>query len=277
CCGATSIPVTCCWGSPGSSRRGSSIPAWCRCSTWRPTPIWSRRGRSSRRAWSRTRTADLGRAGPRARRGSRRPFALALGLELFPALHQRGQLRALLFERGGELSGARGAFGVEARIGQLRLQLAHPLLARLDLALDLAELLALGVGELRRRRGGGLRLGLHGGGGLLARRRTRPTLQVRVVVAFVPGHAPIVFEREDRRGDAVEEVAVVGDDEAGAAELDDELFERAEGGDVEVVGRLVEHEQVRGVAQDLGEHHPRPLAAGERGDELLLLVPVEHE
>src|ERR1700750_342964 len=46
------------------------------------------------------------------------------------------------------------------------------------------------------------------------------------------------------RGDAVEEVAVVADGDHGAVLALQRGLERLDGGDVEVVGRLVEHEAV---------------------------------
>src|SRR3954452_12711477 len=49
---------------------------------------------------------------------------------------------------------------------------------------------------------------------------------------------------EDVRRDAVEEPPVVGDDDSAAGELEQRVFEGAEGLDVEVVGRLVEEQQV---------------------------------
>ena len=54
----------------------------------------------------------------------------------------------------------------------------------------------------------------------------------------------LTLERQDMGGDAVEEPAVVGDDDRTAGELLDRVLERAQGVDVEIVGRLVEEEDV---------------------------------
>ena len=70
---------------------------------------------------------------------------------------------------------------------------------------------------------------------------------------------------------AVEEPAVVGDDHGAAGEVEQRLLERAQGVDVEVVGRLVEQQQVAAAAQQLGQVDAVALAAGELAD-LLLLV-----
>ena len=62
-----------------------------------------------------------------------------------------------------------------------------------------------------------------------------------------------------------------------AAEVDEELLERAERRHVEVVGGLVEDDEVGAAREDLGERDARALAAGERADRLALLVGVEEE
>src|SRR5690606_23831555 len=63
-------------------------------------------------------------------------------------------------------------------------------------------------------------------------------------VAFEPDDAAVALEREDVRRDAVEEPAVVRDDDGAAREIEQRLLERAQRLDVEVVRRLVEQQQV---------------------------------
>ena len=53
-----------------------------------------------------------------------------------------------------------------------------------------------------------------------------------------------IFELQDRTGDGVEEVAVVGDDEDGAPRPLDEVLQPLYGAQVEVVGRLVEEDEI---------------------------------
>ncbi len=78
-------------------------------------------------------------------------------------------------------------------------------------------------------------------------------------------------------GDAVEEPAVVGDDDGAAGEGEQRLLERAQRVDVEVVGRLVEQQHVAAAAQQLGEVQAVALAAGELAELLLLVGALEVE
>ena len=54
------------------------------------------------------------------------------------------------------------------------------------------------------------------------------------------------------------------------AKFEQRLFERAQRVDVEVVGRLVEQQQVAALPQQLGEVHAVALAARQRADLALL-------
>src|SRR5439155_19648538 len=60
---------------------------------------------------------------------------------------------------------------------------------------------------------------------------------VVLVVALEPDDAALALEGEDVGGDAVEEPAVVADDDRAAREVDERVLERAQRVDVEVVGR----------------------------------------
>src|SRR5207253_1675702 len=59
---------------------------------------------------------------------------------------------------------------------------------------------------------------------------------VVLVVALEPDDAALALEGEDVGGDAVEEPAVVADDDRAAREVDERVLERAQRVDVEVVG-----------------------------------------
>src|SRR3989338_625038 len=61
-----------------------------------------------------------------------------------------------------------------------------------------------------------------------------------LVVAVEERPLGIAFRREDMRGDAVEEPAVVGDHHNAAGEFEQGVFEGAQGFHVEVVGGFVE-------------------------------------
>ena len=106
-----------------------------------------------------------------------------------------------------------------------------------------------------------------------------PFLVLLVVgeIALEPFHVALPFEREHVGGDAVEEPAVVADDHGAAGVILERLLEGAEGLDVEIVGRLVEQQDVGARLQDLGEVDAVALTAGELADLLLLVVAAEVE
>jgi hypothetical protein len=87
----------------------------------------------------------------------------------------------------------------------------------------------------------------------------------------------VAVEAEDDVGDAVEHVAVVGDEDERSLELEQGFFEDLEGGDVEVVGGLVEHEQVGGLQHEARDEDAAALAAAEALDGLVELVAGEEE
>src|SRR3954464_13751938 len=81
----------------------------------------------------------------------------------------------------------------------------------------------------------------------LIRRRAESALPIGLVVLVVPlepDHLAVSLEGEHVRGDAVEEPAVVADHDRAAGEVEQRFLERTQRVDVEVVGRLVEQQQV---------------------------------
>jgi hypothetical protein len=70
-------------------------------------------------------------------------------------------------------------------------------------------------------------------------------------VALEPFDVGVALEGEDVGADAVEEEAVVADDDGAAGEVDEGVLEGAQGLDVEVVGGLVEEEDVAAGAEEL--------------------------
>src|SRR6476620_191910 len=82
---------------------------------------------------------------------------------------------------------------------------------------------------------------------------------------------------EDVRRDPVEEPPVVGDDDRTARELEQGVLERAEGLDVEVVGGLVEQQQVAALLEGEREVETVALTTGEDARELLLVGALEAE
>ncbi|MCY1405549.1 hypothetical protein D9M71_207890 [compost metagenome] len=57
--------------------------------------------------------------------------------------------------------------------------------------------------------------------------------------------------------DAVQEVAVVGNDDHGGVTRREHAFQPADGVDVQVVGRFVQQQHVRIGEQRLGQQHPQ--------------------
>ena len=86
---------------------------------------------------------------------------------------------------------------------------------------------------------------------------------------LVPGCVVVNRERSaiqlpDLRADAIEHVAVVRDEDAGARIGDEQVLEPTHHADVEMVRRFVEQQHVGLLEQDARERGARPLSAGER-------------
>ena len=97
---------------------------------------------------------------------------------------------------------------------------------------------------------------------LLARHTRGLGLQVRGVIALVGVQAAAV-DLADPLGHVVQEVAIVRDGQHGAGVLVQELLQPQHGLGVQVVGRLVEKQQVGGLEQQTAQGHATTLAAGE--------------
>ena len=89
--------------------------------------------------------------------------------------------------------------------------------------------------------------------------------QIVFVVAGVDVHGA-VLDLEDARAERVEEVAVVGDEDDGAGEVADGFEQNFLGAQVEVVGRLVEQQEVRRADEDAGQRVAIAFAAGEHAE-----------
>ena len=81
----------------------------------------------------------------------------------------------------------------------------------------------------------------------------------------------MLLDRDRALGDRVEQRAVVGDEQDRAGKRLERRLERLAALEVEMVRRLVEHEQVRARGDDDGERQPPPLAAREHRHLLLVL------
>jgi hypothetical protein len=94
-------------------------------------------------------------------------------------------------------------------------------------------------------------------------------------IAFEPFDVAVAFEGEDVGGEAIEEEAVVADHHGAAGEILQRVLERAQRLDVEVVGRLVEQQDVAALLQHLGHVDAVALAARQLADLLLLVWPLK--
>ena len=91
-------------------------------------------------------------------------------------------------------------------------------------------------------------------------------------VALEPADLGVALEGEHVGGDAVEEPAVVADDHGAPREAQQGLLQGPQRVDVEVVGGLVEEQDVAAGLQHLGQLDPVALAARELADLLLLVA-----
>ena len=87
----------------------------------------------------------------------------------------------------------------------------------------------------------------------------------------------VVLEGDDLIADAIEKIAVVRNTDDRAVEIGERLFEHAERGQVEVVGRLVEHNEVAAILEHLRQHESRTLTAGEQIDAFVDALIVEEK
>src|SRR6185437_14733679 len=206
---------------------------------------------------------------------------LPLAVEVGDLLLQPLVLAAVLDERR--------VVGVAVRLGEPGLDGAEPLLGRRDLALEPAGLAGR---PLRRPPGRPVRRGrlpflcrrrrdLR-----LRRRRLRRFLLARpgglggarvVAERALAGDETAVLDRERSRRQRLDQRAVVRHQEERAREAQQGVLERLAALDVQVVGGLVQDEEVRARDDGARERQSPPLAAGERRHGLLDVLAREEE
>ena len=111
--------------------------------------------------------------------------------------------------------------------------------------------------------------------GRAAFRRHRPLgLSPRRPVVEIAGLRvdPPVAHFPHLRGEAVDEAAVVRDEQQRAFVAGERVDQRFRAVEIEVVGRLVHEEKIRRHHQQPGQRDPRALAAGEHADALEYVV-----
>src|SRR5262245_60635509 len=102
-------------------------------------------------------------------------------------------------------------------------------------------------------------------------------LLVILEIALEPLDVAVALEGQNVGGNAIEEEAVVADDDGAAGEILERRFERGQRLDIEIVGRLIEKDQVRARLQHLGEVDAIALTARELAHLLLLVGALEIE
>ena len=102
-------------------------------------------------------------------------------------------------------------------------------------------------------------------------------LDVLLDAAWEVADPAVRGERVDVVADALHEIAVVADDDERAGPPVEQILERGERVDVEVVGRLVEQQHVRLAHQQAHQRQPPALPAGEVRDGRARLLAAEAE
>src|SRR3546814_19883192 len=103
------------------------------------------------------------------------------------------------------------------------------------------------------------------------------TLSLHDALPIEPFDMTGALESEDVGRETVEEEAVVADGHRAAREMLQRFLERRERFGVEVVGRLVEQQDVAAGLEHLRHMHAVPLAARKHADLLLLVGALEVE
>ena len=80
---------------------------------------------------------------------------------------------------------------------------------------------------------------------------------------------PALGKPDDSCREAIQQIAVMADQNDRPAELQQVFLQPFDRRQIQVIGRLVEQQQVRLADQQLGQRQPRPLSAGQRLDDLL--------
>src|SRR6185437_13603513 len=194
--------------------------------------------------------------------------AAALGFQRLPALELRQQQCLYLLEPLAIGADLRSALQVIVRRAHAGVDRRLLLLQRLDLAGKRGELPLLLVAESRARLGlcrwrGAIARAL--AAGLDARRRASLPQPV-TVAAHVFAPCPTALGGERLRHYVVEKAAVMAHEQQRAGVVLQLLLEQLEGLDVEIVGRLVEHQQIGGLGEEPREQQPVALATGEHPD-----------
>lgn len=92
-----------------------------------------------------------------------------------------------------------------------------------------------------------------------------------------PANLGIPLKRQNMRGNAIEEPAVVADHHGTTAEILNALFQRAKRGNVKIVGGFVKKEKIAAGTKKFGQMDTVALTAGKDANLLLLIRSPEVE
>ena len=81
-----------------------------------------------------------------------------------------------------------------------------------------------------------------------------------------------MFKRDDMVADTIQKIAIMADYHKTAVVMNQRLFQNAQRRKIQIVGRLVENQEIAAAAQNLGKRQARFLAAGKIFD--LRIDPV---
>src|SRR5690606_21320128 len=98
-----------------------------------------------------------------------------------------------------------------------------------------------------------------------------------LIVALEEHDLGIAFERQNVRGDAVEEPTVVTDDQHGAGEFEQGILQGAEGFNVEIVGRFVQQQHIAALDQGARQMQAAAFPTGQLPDALVLIGATKVE
>ena len=108
-------------------------------------------------------------------------------------------------------------------------------------------------------------------------RRPAALTQGIAVAAHVFFDAAVPAEHQAGRGDGIDEVPVMADQQQGAGVIVQQLFEQFEGFHIQIVGRLVHHQHIRGLREQFGQQQAVALAAGQPRDRCARPLRTEQE
>ena len=100
--------------------------------------------------------------------------------------------------------------------------------------------------------------------------------QVVVIIAFIDPHLAVI-DLKDPIDEAAQKVPVMTDQDDRSFKLLQGLKKDLPGMDIQVVGRLVEDQEVEGLGQEFGQDDPALFTAGQVGDTFMNIVALKEE